>query len=65
MWRDPAGQLREMAEHRAKNRLLHPLRGGDPDEEFRSLWSSRWAMPVIAGGYVLGVIGLWVTAIRC
>jgi hypothetical protein len=64
MVRDPHVELRRSADVRARSRLLHPFDGGDVEREFRQLWRMRWLWWPAAIGYAVGVLGLFVTAIR-
>lgn len=64
MVRDPRAELRRYAEVRARSRLLHPFGGGDVEREFRQLWRGRWLLWAAVIGYVVGVLGVFVTAIR-
>lgn len=62
--RDPRTGIREIAEARARSRLLHPFGGGDVEMEFRQQWRMRWVLWVAVVGYALGTVGAWIAALR-
>ena len=62
---DPRAAIQEIAEARAKSRLLHPFGGGDVEAEFRQQWRMRWIGRAAIGGYALGVLYAWVHVIGC
>jgi hypothetical protein len=60
--RDPRGDIRRIAEVRARSRILHPFGGGDVEREVRAQWRMSWLMPVVILGYILAVIWMFVLA---
>jgi hypothetical protein len=64
MVRDQRGEIRRIAEMRARSRRLHPFGGGDVEREFAMQWRSRWLWPVASVGYVVGVLWMFVLAFR-
>ena len=62
--RDPRAWTREIAEARARSRILHPFGGGDVETEFRQEWRMRWLIWVAVVGYALGTIWAWIAALR-
>jgi hypothetical protein len=62
MARDQRGEMRRLAEIRARSRLLYPFGGGDVEREFAMQWRFRWLWPVTAVGYEFAVLGMFVLA---
>jgi hypothetical protein len=65
LFRDPRRAIREIAEARARSRLLHPFGKGDVETEFRQQWRMRWVGYVAIVGYTACVCGAWLHVIVC
>jgi hypothetical protein len=63
--RDPRAAIQDIAETRAKSRLLHPFGGGDVVQEFRRQWRLRWVGWIAILGYAVGVLVTWLHMIGC
>jgi hypothetical protein len=63
--RDPRAAIQEIAEARARSRLLHPFGGGDVETEFKWQWRMRWLIWPIVLGYAGGTVIAWIAVVRC